>query len=174
MKYIKPATIIAYFLTIPVANWLVANVGTQFFPGGPHTIPVFPGYRAPSGVIVVGVALVLRDMVQNYYGKNVALASLVGGIGLSYFFAPNLAVASAVAFAVSELLDFVVYTRVRRRSVALAVAASGTAGAVLDSFVFLQIAFGSVEYWQGQVIGKAAMSLAAAAVLIGWRRYKTR
>jgi uncharacterized PurR-regulated membrane protein YhhQ (DUF165 family) len=48
----------------------------------------------------------------------------------------------------------------------LAVAASNTVGAVVDSLLFLAIAFGSVAFWQGQVIGKLEMTV--AAVLLLW------
>lgn len=174
MKYIKTATIISYFLTIPIANWMVQNIGTQNFPDGPHTIPVGFGYAAPSGVLVVGVALVLRDAVQHYYGKATALYCIAAGLVASYFLAPSLAIASAVAFGISELFDFAAYTKVRPYSIPAAVAISGLVGSVADSFVFLRMAFGSVEFWQGQVIGKLAMSvLAAAAILVIGRLKKT-
>jgi len=170
MKYIKPATIISYFLTIPAANWMVQNIGTQSFPNGPHTMPVGFGYSAPSGVLLIGIALVLRDAAQNYYGKLPALGCVAGGIVASYALAPSLAFASAAAFAVSELLDFGVFTKLRSFSLPIAVAVSGLVGSIADSFIFLQVAFGSTQFWQGQVIGKLAMSCIAALAIIGWRK----
>ena len=44
---------------IPLANWMVVNFGTTCAPGGPCLLPVAPGLLAPSGVVTVGVALVL-------------------------------------------------------------------------------------------------------------------
>ena len=43
-------------------------------------------------------------------------------------------------------------------------------GSIVDSCIFLQLAFGSLEFVTGQVVGKFWMSLAAAALLYLWRR----
>ena len=54
----------AFALCIPSANWLIGNVGTICASDGPCLIPVAPGLTAPSGVLMIGLALVLRDLVQ--------------------------------------------------------------------------------------------------------------
>ena len=162
----KVLALLGYLLTIPAANWMIENVGTQGFPGGPHTIPVGFGYQAPSGVLLIGVALALRDYVQEKAGRNLTLAAIAVGIGLSYIVNPAVATASAVAFAISELIDFAIYTKIRRRNKPAAIAASGIIGGAIDSFLFLQIAFGSTMFWQGQVIGKTI--IAAVAALTVW------
>lgn len=154
-----------YAACIPLANWFIQHVGEQSFPGGPHTIPVGFGYSAPSGVLWIGLALVVRDIVQRTLGKRWAIAAIALGTVLSYFVAPSLAVASAVAFGLGELADFLVYTPLSRRRLYLAVLASGVVGAVVDSLLFLQLAFGSTMFWQGNVIGKVWMSLLALPVL---------
>src|SRR5688572_6062921 len=56
--------LVAFACTIPLANWLIGNVGATCLPNGPCLIPVAPGILAPSGVLAVGAALVLRDLVQ--------------------------------------------------------------------------------------------------------------
>ena len=150
----------AYLLSIPFANWLIDNVGTVQFPDGPHVIPVGFGYDAPSGVLAIGFALFARDYVQQRLGKRFALVAIAAGVLLSVFVNRNLALASGLAFAFGELSDFAVYTPIRKKSVFLAVFLSGFAGGVIDSLIFLQIAFGSIDYWQGQVIGKTLMALA--------------
>ncbi|MCU1685157.1 MAG: beta-carotene 15,15-monooxygenase [Amycolatopsis sp.] len=77
--------------------------------------------------------LVLRDVDQRTMGNRVAVAAMIAGTALSYVVAdPAVASASAVAFAVSESLDFVVHTRLALRW-ACAVLCSGLAGFVLDS-----------------------------------------
>ena len=165
------AAFTAYAATIPAANWMINHVGTQAFPGGPHTIPVGFGYQAPSGVLMIGVALAARDVVQRISGTRVALAAIVVGVALSYVVAgPALATASAAAFAIGELADFAVYTPLQRRRLILAVVLSGVVGGIIDSLVFLHIAFGSFTYWQGQVIGKTEVSLAAGLLMLIWRR----
>jgi len=162
----KKITLISLYLaTIPIANWMISNVGTQFFPGGPHTIPVGFGYNAPSGVLMIGIAMFMRDIVQNTYGKTTTLQAMGVGVLLSYFINPAVAIASAVAFALGELADFLVYSNLKEKTLVGAVVSSGFIGGVIDSFVFLQIAFGSTQYWQGQVIGKTQMALVGGVLI---------
>lgn len=168
MKVAKYISFISYLLTIPVANWMINNIGSQAFPDGPHTIPVGFGYQAPSGVLAIGVALFMRDYIQEQFGRRPALVAIVLGVGLSYLVNPAVATASAVAFALGELSDFFVYTEIKKRSIIAAVTASGIVGGVIDSLVFLQIAFGSTQYWQGQVIGKTVMAVLAGCFI--WAR----
>lgn len=156
----------AYLATIPAANWLIGNVGTFCVPDGPCLIPVAPGLMAPSGVLMVGAALVLRDAVQQLLGMRWAFFAIACGVLLSVLVAPPaLVVASATAFAIAELLDLAVYTPLRKRNMPLAVLASGIVGAIVDSAAFLLISFGSLDYMAGQVVGKLWMTLAVAAAL---------
>ena len=97
------AALVAFVASISLANWFIENVGTQSFPGGPHTIPVGFGYDAPSGVLWIGLALVARDVVQRFLGRWWAVGAILTGAVLSYFIAPSLAWASAVAFCLGEL-----------------------------------------------------------------------
>ena len=91
--------LILFALTIPAANWLIGNVGTKCLPGGPCLIPVAPGLMAPSGVTLIGIALVLRDLVQRRLGVGVAVGAILAGAALSALVAPPaLVVASAAAF----------------------------------------------------------------------------
>ena len=60
--------LVLFALSIPTANWMIGNFGTFCVPDGPCLIPVAPGITAPSGVLMVGVALVLRDFVQRSLG----------------------------------------------------------------------------------------------------------
>jgi len=167
--------VVAYIGSIFMANWFIQNVGTQYTPGGPHVIPVGFGLEAPSGVLWVGVALVARDLVQQFFGSRVAIAAMIIGAALSYFVAPSLALASAAAFLLSETADFLVYTPLMRRDkFILAVFLSGTVGLVIDSIVFLALAFGSLEFLAGQVVGKLWVTIAGAAVLWLIRRREPR
>ena len=164
-----------FALTIPAANWLIDNVGTVCAPGGPCLIPVWPGLMAPSGVVMIGLALVLRDLVQRRLGAPMALAAIFGGAVLSATFAPPaIVVASTAAFLLSELADFAVYTPLQRRRFVLAVVASGLVGLVIDSLVFLSIAYGSIDFLVGQVVGKAWMVLLAMPAMAWLRRRDAR
>ena len=164
--------LIAFGACIPLANWLIGNVGTFCVPDGPCLIPVAPGVTAPSGVLRVGLALVLRDLVQRRLGAKFALLAIAAGTLISAFLAPPaLVTASAIAFLFSELADFAVYTPLQRRRLVLAVFASSVTGLVIDSIVFLWLAFGSLDFLGGQIIGKAWMVLVALP-LIAWLRQR--
>lgn len=161
----------AFLATIPAANWLIGHVGTACVPGGPCLVPVAPGLMAPSGVLVIGAALVLRDMVQRHLGLGWALWAICLGGGLSLLVAPSeLALASTAAFLLSELADLAVYTPLQRRRLGLAVLLSGIVGAAIDSAAFLLIAFGSLDYMAGQVLGKVYASALALPLIRLWRR----
>jgi uncharacterized PurR-regulated membrane protein YhhQ (DUF165 family) len=112
--------------------------------------------------------------VQSLLGKWATIVAIVIGAALSYAVAPSLAFASASAFLVSEALDFGVYTPlVQRGRTVAAVALSNTVGLVVDTVVFLQLAFHSLDFWQGQVIGKGWMTLLALTVIVPARRSLT-
>jgi queuosine precursor transporter len=157
---------------IPAANWLIGHVGTACIPGGPCVIPVAPGLTAPSGVLMIGLALVLRDLVQRRLGIVWAIGAILAGALLSAVFAPpSLVVASAAAFLFSEFADLLVYTPLQKRRLILAVFASSVAGLVVDSIVFLYLAFGSLDYLAGQIVGKAWM-VVLALPLIRWLKQR--
>jgi uncharacterized PurR-regulated membrane protein YhhQ (DUF165 family) len=155
---------------IPLANWLIGNVGVVCVPDGPCVVPVWPGISAPSGVLAIGAALVLRDLVQRRLGLKWAFAAIVGGTALSGFVAPPaLVIASAAAFAFSETADLLVFTPLQKRGLVLAVLASSAVGLAVDSVLFLSLAFGSLEYLEGQMLGKAWGILVALPLVFLFR-----
>lgn len=162
--------LVLFAFTIPAANWLIGNVGTTCLPHGPCLVPVAPGLMAPSGVTMVGIALVLRDLLQRRLGTAISALAVLVGSGFSALLAPaSLVVASATAFLLSEFADLAVYTPLARRRLVVAVIASSCAGLVVDSIVFLWLAFGSLDFLAGQVVGKAWMVLLSIP-LVAWLR----
>jgi uncharacterized PurR-regulated membrane protein YhhQ (DUF165 family) len=168
----RKAAGLAYFLAfmacIPLANWMIGHIGTSCAPNGPCVIPVFPWspqggpIMAPSGVSMIGIALVLRDLVQRRLGRVAALMAIVAGAALSAAIAPpELVVASTTAFLLSELADLAVFTPLQKRGLVLAVLASSVVGLIADSLLFLYLAFGSLDFLEGQVVGKTWMVLLA-------------
>jgi uncharacterized PurR-regulated membrane protein YhhQ (DUF165 family) len=167
--------LLAFIACIPVANWMIGTIGTQCIPGGPCLIPVAPGIEAPSGVLMIGVALVLRDLVQRRLGKAwVVAAILVGAVVSAGVAPPSLVVASAAAFLISEFADFAVYTPLQARRFVLAVLVSGVLGAIIDSVVFLYLAFGDLQFLAGQVFGKILMVMASLPAIALLRRHDDR
>lgn len=169
------AALAAFILTIPAANWMIGHVGTTCVPSGPCLVPVAPGISAPSGVLMIGLALILRDIVQRRLGASWGLAAIVVGAAISAWLAdPTIVAASAAAFLLSELADFAIYTPLQRRRFVMAVVVSSLFGLVVDSAVFLKLAFGSLDYLPGQILGKAWMVLIAIPILFWIRRRDAR
>ncbi len=130
---------------------------------------------APSGVIMAGAALVLRDLVQRRLGATTSsLAILVGAVLSAMLAPPALVVASAAAFLLSEFADLAVYTPLVRRGLIVAVVASSVVGLVVDSIVFLWLAFGSLDFLLGQIVGKAWMVLLSIPFVAWLRRRDER
>ena len=167
--------LVLFCLTIPAANWLIGHAGTVCVPSGPCLVPVAPGIMAPSGVLMIGLALVLRDLVQRRLGVEFGIGAIIVGAAISAGLAPpSLVVASAAAFLLSEFADFAVYTPLARRRLVVAVFTSSVVGLVVDSIVFLWLAFGSLEFLTGQIIGKLWMVLLAIPFVVYMRRRDER
>jgi uncharacterized PurR-regulated membrane protein YhhQ (DUF165 family) len=165
------AALIGFMACIPLANFMIGHVGTVCVPQGPCVIPVAPGLMAPSGVLTIGFALVLRDIVQRCLGIPWGIGAILVGTALSMIFANGaLVAASGAAFLLSELADFVVYTPLQRRGLVLAVIASATVGLAVDSVAFLWLAFGSLEFLGGQIVGKAWAVLISVPLIRAVRR----
>jgi queuosine precursor transporter len=167
--------LVLFGLTIPLANWLIGHAGTTCVPQGPCLVPVLPGLMAPSGVTMIGVALVLRDLTQRRLGTRVSALAVLAGAALSALLAPPaLVIASAAAFLLSEGADLAVYTPLARRRLVVAVVASSLVGLVIDSIVFMWLAFGSLDFLAGQVVGKAWMVLLSIPFVAWLRRRDER
>src|SRR5580765_2236317 len=160
MSRIGSAALIGYIATIFLANWLIQHVGI---------INVGFGLMAPAGVLAVGLAFTLRDIVQHTLGREPVVFAILIGAALSWIVAPAFALASGVAFLVSELCDFAIYTPLERKTWLGAITLSNTVGLLVDSWLFLTIAFGSLQFFWGQVVGKAYMTLLAIALLAAGR-----
>jgi uncharacterized PurR-regulated membrane protein YhhQ (DUF165 family) len=158
---VKYLPLIAYILTIVAANVAIALFGL---------VPVGFGLLAPAGVYFAGLALSLRDATQETLGRRWAVAAILVGAAVSALLSPTLALASGLAFLVSEAADMGVYTPLRRRSWALAIAASNTVGLLIDSALFLWLAFGSLEFLAGQVAAKSYVMALSVALVALWRR----
>jgi queuosine precursor transporter len=156
-----------YFGLVILANWLASR----------YVASVGFGRLAPAGVFCIGGVLVLRDWLQQLRGLlwtmplvyAAGLASWAIGDAAGWTRLEKIAVASVVAFTVSETVEAVVFTPLRRRNLTLGVAFSATVGNALDSWLFLQLAFSSQAFFVGQFIGKGEM-IALGTALTLWRR----
>ena len=153
--------LVGYVAVIVLANWAITQFGF---------VPVGFGLMAPAGVYFAGLAFTLRDLVQEQLGRTWTVVAILAGAAVSAVISPQFALASGIAFLLSELADFAVYTPLRSRNWLAAVALSNTVGLIADSALFLLLAFGSLEFLAGQVVGKLWMTVLAVALLWIWRR----
>jgi uncharacterized PurR-regulated membrane protein YhhQ (DUF165 family) len=116
------------------------------------------------------LAFTLRDLVQDSMGRWWTMGAIVIGAALSALVSPQFALASGTAFLLSELADLLVCTPLRVRHWIGAVMASNAVGLVADSALFLFLAFGSLAFLPGQIVGKTWMTLLAAALMWAWRQ----
>jgi queuosine precursor transporter len=159
--YVAYLPVLGYIGTIFAANWAISTFGV---------VPVGFGLVAPAGVYFAGLAFTLRDLTQEALGRRWTIAAIIVGAALSGLVSAQFALASGVAFLVSELADYLVYTPLRERNWPVAVGASNLVGLVLDSVLFLSLAFGSLDFLWGQIVGKLWMTLLAVLVIAGLRR----
>ena len=154
--WIRCAAGFAFLALIVAANWLTVSYGL---------VPVGLGMVATAGTWAAGLVLLTRDWVQELSGKTVVVALIaVGAAGSAELAGPQLAVASGVAFAVSELADLAVYTPLRRKGWVRAAFASNVVGSAVDTVLFLALA--GFPVWQampGQMFAKTAVT----AVFVG-------
>jgi len=151
---------LAFILTVVAANAAITYLGL---------VPVAPGLMAPAGVYFAGLAFSLRDWIQERHGRTWVIAAILLGAAISALMSPRFAFASGAAFLFSEFSDFAVYTPIRSRSWLGAVAASNIVGLVVDSALFLWLAFGSLAFLPGQIVGKLWVTTLTVVVLLAWR-----
>lgn len=165
---------LAFVATVWAANYAITTWGV---------VPVGFGLEAPAGVYFAGLAFTLRDIVHRELGRVTVLACIVTGAALSLLIEASatipgghvsIAVASCVAFTLSEVADLAVYEPLRERGWLPAVVASNAVGIVVDSALFLWLAFGSLALIEGQLVGKAWATVAAILVVVALRRLPGR
>ena len=156
-------SILGFLLSIPFANWWLSTNGFWVAPVlGP----------LPSALWVVAISFILRDIAQVTLGKRYAWAAITIGTGLAWWLAsPQLAIASGVAFLISESTDAAIFTPLANRGkFLLGVSIGGYAAGFLDSAVFLRIAFDSWSGWWQLGIAKAVVILLATPLVWACRR----
>lgn len=117
----------AYLLLIPLVNWLFVYAPLWDLPGGGQWTPF---------AILPGFALVVRDLAQREIGHKVMILLLIGTI-LSYFLSkPEIAIASGLAFLVSETVDWMVYT-VTKKPLSYRIFYSSLFSVPIDTMLFL-------------------------------------
>ncbi len=164
---------VAYIALVVSANWLASKYLI--------TVP-FTHYLAPAGVLAIGAVLVMRDWIQQLRGLAwtfglilaAGLLSLASGFAFGYGTLVRVALASLAAFIVSEgIFETAIFTPLRKRHFTLGVALSASVGNLIDSYVFLVLAFPAFWHslYAGNVIGKFEMIAVGVALTLMRRRW---
>lgn len=123
-----------YLLLIAAANLLTAKFDPLTMAGGTLIVPM--------GSLFAGAVFILRDLVQLKHGKRKTYTTILWATALSGVLSVGLgdtahvAVASLMAFFVSEAADTEIFSRVRR-SLLARILLSGIVGGCLDSILFV-------------------------------------
>jgi uncharacterized PurR-regulated membrane protein YhhQ (DUF165 family) len=169
------ALIAAYVACVLLANWAAAQGAWVLVPGVlvvpygvPFIAPTFTlrdaihraaGVRAASAAVWLGVAASLAQAASDLLGGG-SLAE-PGGVA-------RIALAGVLAFAVSENADTLVYQLLRRDSWVARALKSNAVSTLLDSLVFIGLAFGLLPALiLGQWLSKMLIAGLVIAVLKG-------
>jgi queuosine precursor transporter len=164
-----------YVLSIIFGNLLVVYFG----------IIHFMGLVFPAGALAIGLTFSLRDFVQREFGHRVwyfMIFSTIITALLSFVLADmpipawKVALASAVAFIVSEFVDWLVYT-ITKWDFTLRIVISNLFSTPVDSILFVGIAFGVFNFFEPPVYGQSIVKyLSGLLVLpfIFYMRYRVR
>ena len=172
--------IVFYLLAIVTANVVTA-----------HFAPLqFGMFIVPMGTLFVGATFILRDLVQNKYGRKKTyffiLTALILSAAVSFSLGDTLMIvaASALSFAIAETADTEIYTRLKL-PMAWRVFYSGIIGGFFDSVVFVVIGLSPLGAnflpWEavpaaimGQIIVKTIIQMIGALILAQGLAYKER
>jgi uncharacterized PurR-regulated membrane protein YhhQ (DUF165 family) len=119
-----------------------------------------------AGTFTAGLALLVRDWLDEVAGWRWILGAIAVGAGLSFAMTPGyrLALASGLAFTLSELVDWSVYRPLRHRGWVPAAVASNIVGALVDSTLFLAVA--GFPLWPGIPVQTAVKGAVTTAFVV--------
>ena len=154
--------------TVPAVAFLACILAANYATTRWGMVPVGFGLMATAGTYFAGATFVLRDLIQDLTGRRVVLVLIMWGAALSFAVsAPFIAIASAVAFGLSELADLAIYQPLRRRGYVRAAVASNVVGSFVDTVAFLAIAgFPAWASLPGQMAGKLTVTPAVVAGVV--------
>lgn len=123
-----------YVALIPFLNWSFGVIPEAQIvaPGGDYA----PGIALHPMTMVTGMVFVIRDFVQREMGHRV-LTLMAIAVAWSFFYSwPVIALASGIAFAISEMVDWMVYTFTKYR-LSTRILISSALATPVDTTVFL-------------------------------------
>lgn len=156
---------LGYMLSIVFANLAVAEFG----------LVTFFGLTFPAGAVMIGLTFSLRDFVQREWGhKDVwyfmiatTVITILMGVTLSDLPIPlwKVALASGVAFIVSEAIDWLVFYFLKK-DIIWRICISNIFSTPIDSLLFVSIAFGGFSFFSPPVYGQTIVKYVSGLLVI--------
>jgi len=144
-----------------VAVVTASNVLVQF-PVQANLGPIDLGDILTWGAFTYPFAFLVSDLTNRYDGPRRARAVVLVGFAVAlclsaYLSTPRIAIASATAFLVGQLLDIAVFSRLRNRFWLVPPLSASLIGSLLDTAIFFSLAFapafGFIDTWFGMLDG---------------------
>ena len=161
------AAVAAMVVVVTASNILVQ------YPVQANLGPVHLGDFLTWGAFTYPFAFLVTDLTNRYDGaaraRLVVVVGFVVALGLSVVLAtPRIAIASATAFLIGQLLDISVFSRLRAsRAWFLPPLAASLFGSLIDTLVFFTIAFAPALGFVDALFGMADGSLGFPAPWLG-------
>jgi uncharacterized PurR-regulated membrane protein YhhQ (DUF165 family) len=149
-----------------VAVVTASNVLVQF-PVQANLGPIHLGDILTWGAFTYPFAFLVSDLTNRYDGPRRARAVVLVGFAVAlclsaYLSTPRIAIASATAFLVGQLLDIAVFSRLRNRFWLVPPLSASLIGSLLDTAIFFSLAFapafGFIDTWFGMLDGSLGVS----------------
>jgi queuosine precursor transporter len=155
---------VSYVASILAVNWLFAP--SQLVEGVTFWKTAWGDLFLAN--LIVGAVFVLRDYAQREIGHRILLATLVAGVMTYFMVDPAIAIASLVAFVMSETADWGVYS-FWKKSLQSRILVSSLVAIPLDTVVFQHLAgYLTPAAFMMEVLSKAV------GVFIVWQLLKMR
>jgi uncharacterized PurR-regulated membrane protein YhhQ (DUF165 family) len=152
--------LLLYVLSVVLANFLFSAIEPVYLFGA----------LVPPASLIAGAVFVTRDFAHRSHPRAIWPSMLIAGLLSALLADPRIALASFAAFAVSELVDALIFVRADgsfRRRVVL----SSLVAVPLDTVLFLTLALGTSIDLVPSVLLVCASKLVALAAII---RFRTR
>jgi uncharacterized PurR-regulated membrane protein YhhQ (DUF165 family) len=149
-----------------IAVVTASNILVQF-PVQADLGPIHLGDILTWGAFTYPFAFLVSDLTNRYDGPRRARAVVLVGFAVAlclsaYLSTPRIAIASATAFLVGQLLDIAVFSRLRNRFWLVPPLSASLLGSLIDTAIFFSIAFapvlGVVDTWFGMADGSLGIT----------------
>jgi uncharacterized PurR-regulated membrane protein YhhQ (DUF165 family) len=148
---------LAYIVSVLLANILVDYFG----------IVTISGLTFPAGVVFVGLTFSFRDFAQRFWGVWKIWLFIVIATFITLFMNWQIAIASVTAFLISETIDWLIFTIVKKDFI-YRILISNIISTPIDSITFVVLAFG----WNWDAIcGQAIIKYISSLLVIPFIQY---